>query len=78
MLDRVVRRVRDRTLRWLRKHGLLDARSAEDRSNERMEGGALDAAPTSRSAAARLPRSIAGALPTRTTVRRHHRRDHDR
>jgi len=43
MLDRVVRRVRDRTLRWLRKHGLLDARPAEDRSNERMEGGALDA-----------------------------------
>jgi len=32
MLDRVVRRVRDRTLRWLRKHGLLQARPAEERS----------------------------------------------
>lgn len=43
MLDRVVRRVRDRTLRWLRKHALLDERPVEDRSNERTEGGALDA-----------------------------------
>ena len=43
MLDRIVRRVRDRTLRWLRKRGLLDERLAEERGNEQPEHGALDA-----------------------------------
>jgi Putative transposase len=43
MLERVVRRVRDRALRWLRKRGLLDERFAEERGNEQPERGALDA-----------------------------------
>ena len=42
-LDRIVRRVRDRTLRWLRKKGLLEERPPEDRSNEAPERSALDA-----------------------------------
>lgn len=33
MLEGVVRRIRDRGLRWLRKRGLLDERPDEDRSN---------------------------------------------
>ncbi len=43
MLDRIIRRVRDRNLRWLCKHSLLDERSGYDRSNERPEAGALEA-----------------------------------
>jgi hypothetical protein len=43
LLDRVVLRVRDRALRWLRKHRILDDRPAEDRGNETPERGALDA-----------------------------------
>jgi len=42
MLDRIIRRVRDRALRWLRKKGALDDRPPEDRSNEAAESGALD------------------------------------
>lgn len=43
VLDCVVRRVRDRSLRWLRKHGFIDDRSAVDRSNEPPERDALGA-----------------------------------
>jgi hypothetical protein len=42
MLKRVVQRVRDRSLRWLRKRGLLDERLAEERGNEQPERSALD------------------------------------
>jgi hypothetical protein len=42
-LDRIVRRVRDRSMRWLRKHGLVDPRPAEERSNESPDGDAIDA-----------------------------------
>jgi hypothetical protein len=42
-LERIVRRVRDRTLRWLRKKGLLEERPAEDRSNEAPETSARGA-----------------------------------
>ena len=42
-LERIVRRVRDRTVRWLRKHGLVDSRSTEQRSTEPPEGDAIDA-----------------------------------
>ena len=42
-LERIVRRVRDRSVRWLRKHGLMDTRPAQERSNEPPEGGAIDA-----------------------------------
>jgi Putative transposase len=38
----VAERVRDRTLRWLRKHGYLDERAAEDRSNAPPEPSALE------------------------------------
>ena len=34
--------MRDRTLRWLRKHGYLDERAAEDRSNAPAEPSALE------------------------------------
>ena len=43
LLDRVVRRVRDRALRWLRKHGFIDERLAEERGNEQPDRGALEA-----------------------------------
>jgi len=43
LLERIVRRIHERSLRWLRKHGLLDERPAEDRGNDRPESGALEA-----------------------------------
>lgn len=43
MVDRVVQRIRDRVVGWLRRKGLLDTRSAEVRSNEALEQSALDA-----------------------------------
>jgi hypothetical protein len=42
-LERIVRRMRDRTLRWLRKKGLLEERPAEDQSNEAPETNARGA-----------------------------------
>ena len=42
-LSWVVRRFGERALRWLRRHGLLDDRSREERSNEAPEATALDA-----------------------------------
>ncbi|XYI00082.1 hypothetical protein ACMHYB_10165 [Sorangium sp. So ce1128] len=39
----VVRRVRDRALRWLRRKGYIDERVAEDRSNETPEPSAIEA-----------------------------------
>ncbi|MCC6553076.1 MAG: transposase, partial [Polyangiaceae bacterium] len=42
-LAHIVRRIRDRSLRWLKKHGILDLRPAEERSNEAPDAGALDA-----------------------------------
>ena len=42
-LSWVVRRFGERALRWLRRHGLLDDRSREERSNEAAEATALDA-----------------------------------
>ena len=38
----VAQRVRDRAVRWLRRHGHLDERAAEERSNEVPEPSALD------------------------------------
>ncbi|WP_438000645.1 transposase [Sorangium sp. So ce185] len=38
-----MQRIRERTLRWLRKRGLLDERPNEERSNEAPERSALDA-----------------------------------
>jgi hypothetical protein len=40
-VDEVARRVRDRALRWLRRHGWLDERAAEERGNEPAEPDAL-------------------------------------
>jgi hypothetical protein len=34
-IEDVARRVHDRVVRWLRRHGYLDERPAEERSNER-------------------------------------------
>jgi hypothetical protein len=42
-LSWVVRRFGERALRWLRRHGLLDDRCREERSNEADQGTALDA-----------------------------------
>jgi len=42
-LQRIVRRVRDRSVRWLRKDGLMDARPVQEHSNEPPDGGAIDA-----------------------------------
>jgi hypothetical protein len=39
----VAKRGRDRTVRWLRRHGYLDERAAEERSNETAKPSALDA-----------------------------------
>jgi hypothetical protein len=39
----VAQRVRDRFVRWLRRHGYLDERGAEDRSNAPAEPSALEA-----------------------------------
>jgi hypothetical protein len=41
-LQRIVRRVRDRSVRWLHKNGLMDARPIQEHSNEPPEGGAID------------------------------------
>jgi len=38
----VARRVRDRAVRWLRRHGYLDERTAEERGNETAELSAID------------------------------------
>jgi Putative transposase len=38
----VAKRVRDRSVRWLRRHGYLDERAAEERGNEAAEPSALD------------------------------------
>jgi hypothetical protein len=38
----VAQRVRDRGVRWLRRHGHLDERAAEDRSNEAAEPSAIE------------------------------------
>jgi hypothetical protein len=43
ILERVVRRIRDRVLLWLRRKGHLDERPAEERSNEPAEQSAIDA-----------------------------------
>jgi hypothetical protein len=43
MHERVIRRVRDRSLCWLRCKGLLDKQPAEVRSNEPRERSAIDA-----------------------------------
>jgi hypothetical protein len=42
-LDAIVRRVRDRSLAWLRRHGWLDERPLDERSNEPPAQTALDA-----------------------------------
>ena len=42
-VDEVARRVRDRALLWLRRHGYLDERAAEDRGHEPVAPSALDA-----------------------------------
>ena len=42
-LEKIVKRIQGRTLRWLRKRGLLDERPNEERSNEGPERSALDA-----------------------------------
>lgn len=42
-LEDIVQRIRERTLCWLRKCGLLDERPNEERSNEAPERSALDA-----------------------------------
>ena len=41
-LGAIVHRVRDRALAWLRRRGLLDERSLEERSNEAPEPAALE------------------------------------
>jgi len=38
----VAQRVRDRGVRWLRRHGHLDERAAEDRGNEAAEPSAIE------------------------------------
>jgi len=38
----VAQRVRDRAVRWLRRHGYLDERAAEERGNEPAEPSAID------------------------------------
>jgi hypothetical protein len=43
MLERVVRRVRDRVVRWFRKKGWIEERSAEERPPARPLTTALDA-----------------------------------
>ena len=50
-VEEVARRVRDRALRWLRRHSYLDERAAEERGNERREPDALQGACSSRSLA---------------------------
>jgi hypothetical protein len=40
-VDEVARRIRDRALRWLRRHGWLDECAAEERGNEPLEPDAL-------------------------------------
>ena len=42
-LDSIARRVRDRSLAWLRRHGYLDERPLEERSNDPSAQTALDA-----------------------------------
>jgi Putative transposase len=42
-LDSIARRVRDRSLAWLRRHGYLDERPLEERSNDPPAQTALDA-----------------------------------
>jgi hypothetical protein len=42
-VGQVAQRVRDRFVRWLRRHGYLDERAAEDRSNAPAEPSALEA-----------------------------------
>jgi hypothetical protein len=42
-LDAIVRRVRDRSLAWLRRRGLLDERPLEERSNEALAPGPINA-----------------------------------
>jgi hypothetical protein len=39
-VDEVARRVRHRALRWLRRHGYLDERAAEERGNAPAEPAA--------------------------------------
>jgi Putative transposase len=46
MLERVARRVSERSLRWLKAHGYLDGRPAEERGNEPPALSALDACAT--------------------------------
>ena len=59
-LERIVTRIRDRALRWLRKKRYLDDRPAEDRSNESPEPTALEGC---------LQLALAGgAFATRPTV----------
>jgi hypothetical protein len=41
-IERVARRVHDRAIRWLTRHGHLDARRAEERGNDVAEPSALD------------------------------------
>ena len=60
-------RVRDRTLRWLRRHNCLDERAAEDRSNAPVEPSALGAR-SSRSPAARSSPSPATPPGSRRTL----------
>ena len=42
-VTQVARRVRDRFVRWLYRHGYIDERAAEERGNEPAEPSALDA-----------------------------------
>jgi hypothetical protein len=68
-VDEVAQRVRDRALRWLRRHGYLDERAAEERGNEPLAPDALDGCVQLALALRRLPRAAGGAQ--RQSRRRH-------